>query len=273
MRPSLRGGQVHDRLLGRRRPPATSPLHAPLAHDEDPIGRAPAPRAGRSTRRGRPAPCAACRRMISWISNLAPTSTPLVGSSSSSTRGARRQPLRERRPSAGCRRSGCRARRRRLAALMRHAASSVVRLAALVRAGDQHVRPSAVRAGSTRLCRTERLKNSPCRWRSSGTSAMPGAGRLARVASRTGAPADADRRPRRRVQPEDRLEQLGAARADQAEEPDDLAARTAERHVVEARPAREPADAEHRRGRRRGCAARRAAGGRGPPSRARSAPA
>ena len=34
-----------------------------------------------------PAPRAASRRMISWISNLAPTSTPLVGSSSSRTFG------------------------------------------------------------------------------------------------------------------------------------------------------------------------------------------
>ena len=62
-------------------------LHSPFAHHDDPVRRAPGSPAGRSTRRGRRRRRAALLRTISWISSLAPTSTPLVGSSSRNTRG------------------------------------------------------------------------------------------------------------------------------------------------------------------------------------------
>ena len=61
-------------------------LQLALAHHEDAIGeREHLRQIARDDEHGEAG--AACCRIISWISNFAPTSTPLVGSSSSSTRG------------------------------------------------------------------------------------------------------------------------------------------------------------------------------------------
>ena len=78
--------QVHHGFFGRVAP-GNLPLDVALRASRG-CGRRARALPGKSldtTRHAMPRP--ASRRMISWISNLAPTSTPLVGSSSSSTRG------------------------------------------------------------------------------------------------------------------------------------------------------------------------------------------
>ena len=77
-----------------------------------------------------------------------------------------------RRSSAGCRRSGCRGCASMSRALIRQVAGSPPPPAARVGRGRSRS-PRRAACGSTRLWRTVRLKKRPCRWRSSGTSAIP----------------------------------------------------------------------------------------------------
>ena len=131
-----------------------------------------------------------------------------------------RQPLGERRPSAGCRRSGCPADASTPAALMRHSPASASASSPLLgRGGSARRRPRCAR-GSTRLWRSVRLKKRPCRWRSSGTSAMPARAACRGGSRRRAACLSTDTvPPMRAIQAEDRFEQLRPARPDEPEQP------------------------------------------------------
>ena len=188
--------------------------------------------------------------MSAWISALAPTSTPRVGSSRISTRQraashfastifcwlppdspaviasmpAPRTPRRSDR------------RRARIASAWRRI---------------QPKRASAGKIGSVKLCAADIPSTSPWRLRSSGTRPRP-----ARIAARgddrrIGLPSTSTRPVACAVEPEQRLRDLGAARADQPGQADHLARADRQRDVAELARARQPLDAQQLRSRRR----------------------
>ena len=91
-------------------------------------------------------------------------------------------------------------------------------------------------AAIIRLSRTLICWTSPCSLRSAGTKPTPCRDRRARAAEERRAAGDLDV-PVRPVQAEDRLEQLGAARADESGESHDLTGRDVESRRPRTRPA------------------------------------
>ena len=188
-------------------------------------------------------PSAASSSISAWISALAPTSTPRVGSSRIRIRHSRGQPLGEhelllvaaRQPGG----DHVRARGAHPQAL--EVGSG--RAALLAAADEQPKRDSRVSIASVVLLSALIDSTSPCRLRSSGTRPMPWRHRDLRARERAPAGrATADPSGRLAIEAEQRLRDLRSAGADQAGEPEHLAAAQRERDVAEARRARQSFD-------------------------------
>ncbi len=234
--------------------PASSPTTAPsLQHDRPgpTLRSAPPGRRRSAARRGRPRPV---RRSSFCTSALAPTSMPRVGSSSSSTFGFRRAsgPAA---PSAGCRRTARRPSGPGSDALMRSRFMKVSTIRVDLRPRETRPkRDSRGSAASTMFSRTDRPGTMPSALRSSGSRLIPARIAAARSSRRAaGTPATVTLPAVQRQRAGDRLGGLGAPRAEQPAEADDLAGADVERDVVQQVPARQAvgAAAPARRRRRR----------------------
>ncbi len=186
-------------------------------------GAPPAARSRSAARRRRPT---ASSSMSAWISALAPTSTPRVGSSRISMRAVGREPLGEHHLLLVAARQPGRdgVARRRPHAQPLESTPAPARARRRARTNGQRATARRSVGSVTLLQRRSSTSTSPWRLRSSGTRPMP-----ARIASLGRSTATRLRRARRSapvaagVQTEQRLRDLGSPGADQPGEPDHLA--------------------------------------------------
>ena len=178
---------------------------------------------------GHASPAAVIR---SKMSAFAPTSTPRVGSSSSSTRGSVSRalpittfcwlpPLSE--PIGAC----------ELDVLTVTALTMRSTAVRSLPCWTENRRTKRPRLASVRFCPTDIDWTRPSRWRSSGTSATPAARRWAIDSWSSGSPVERHVAADRPEPAGERLEQLGAPGAHEPVEADDLAGAHGERHRVD----------------------------------------
>ena len=169
-------------------------------------------------------PCAARSATSRWISALAPTSMPRVGSSRSRSFGLRWRASGRAAPSAGCRRTGCRRSRRGWPGGCRAPRCSWSTTSSDLRRGDP-AQPAALGLQARARCSRARSGRRRCP-RSCGSPRSRrcrGPARCAGCAASVGSPSTRSSPRVGAVGAVEQAGELGAAGAEQAGEPDDLA--------------------------------------------------